>query len=239
MRRTGQSLGLILAALTASFAVPSWAEPTRHGPVVVELFTSQGCSSCPPADALLHDLQDSPDVLPLALHVDYWDYIGWKDSFARPAHADRQRVYAHHGGRNMIYTPQMVIMGQQDVVGADVRALRAAIAVHDGQAAPVAMELKGASNELLLTPAPGAAALPALDVVLVRYARAQSVKILRGELAGHELSYANIVTDMVPLARWDGQSDLSVALEPAADGLEEAVFIQEAGGGRILLSARR
>lgn len=239
MRRIGYSFGLVFAALTAGFSIPSWAEPIRHGPVVVELFTSQGCSSCPPADAILHDLQDNADVLPLALHVDYWDYIGWKDSFARPEHANRQRVYAQHGGRNMIYTPQMVIMGQQDVVGADVLAMRDAIALHNGQAAPIAMDVRAAANQLNLSPVSGGDALPPLDVVLVRYAREKSVKILRGELAGHELSYANIVTDMVPLARWDGRSDLSLALDPVADGVQEAVLVQEAGGGPILLSARR
>ena len=239
MRRTGHFFGLLCAGLTVVFTGSAWAEPTRHGPVLVELFTSQGCSSCPPADALLHDLQDQAEVLPLALHVDYWDYIGWKDSFARPEHADRQRVYAHHGGRNMIYTPQMVIMGQQDVVGADAMALRDAIALHQGQAAPVAMEVDPAGNQLFLSPVAGEAIPPLMDVVLVRFARERSVKILRGELAGHELSYANIVTDMVPLARWDGRNVQAVPLDPVKDGLSEAVFVQEAGGGRILLAARR
>ena len=86
-------------------------------PVVVELFTSQGCSSCPPADALLHELSKRDDVIPLALHVDYWDYIGWKDSFAQPAFTARQRGYAQASGRRAIYTPQMIIGGQFDVVG--------------------------------------------------------------------------------------------------------------------------
>ena len=86
-------------------------------PVVVELFTSQGCSSCPPADAFLHELSQRDDVIALALHVDYWDYIGWKDIFAQPAFTKRQKAYAKAGGRRSVYTPQMIIGGQDHVVG--------------------------------------------------------------------------------------------------------------------------
>ena len=81
-------------------------------PVVVELFTSQGCSSCPPADALLHELAARDDVVALAMHVDYWDYIGWKDVFGNPAHSARQRAYAKAGNRRMVYTPQMIVNGE-------------------------------------------------------------------------------------------------------------------------------
>ena len=101
-------------AFLLSLAIPATAQ---ENPVVVELFTSQGCSSCPPADALMHDLAAREDVIPLALHVDYWDYIGWKDPFGNPAHADRQRAYAAAGNRRTIYTPEMVVGGVTDIVG--------------------------------------------------------------------------------------------------------------------------
>ena len=102
------------------------AEP-KPGPVVVELFTSQGCSSCPPADALLTELNDRDDVLPLSLHVDYWDYIGWADRFASPRFTMRQKAYAKSAGRKMVYTPQMIIGGEDDVVGHNSRKVEAAI----------------------------------------------------------------------------------------------------------------
>src|SRR6056297_1329329 len=103
-----QSFGIFCAAALASFTAPALADD----PVVVELFTSQGCSSCPPADAMLGELAERDDVIPLALHVDYWDYIGWADIFADPAYTRRQKGYAHATGQRMVYTPQMVIDGQ-------------------------------------------------------------------------------------------------------------------------------
>lgn len=110
MRRFTAALALALC-----FAAPGFAQRAM---VVVELYTSQGCSSCPPADALLHDLAEREDVIALALHVDYWDYIGWKDEFAHPQHAQRQRAYAQKAKRRSIYTPEFIVQGQTDVVGA-------------------------------------------------------------------------------------------------------------------------
>ncbi|MEL6315991.1 MAG: DUF1223 domain-containing protein, partial [Pseudomonadota bacterium] len=127
---------LAFAALTSV----GWAAPAAADtPVVVELFTSQGCSSCPPADALLHELAKRDDVIALALHVDYWDYIGWKDEFAHPDYAKRQRGYAIEAGRRSVYTPQMIINGVTDIVGARPMELSKAIAEH--AAAPKALDL--------------------------------------------------------------------------------------------------
>jgi hypothetical protein len=106
-------LGALLTACLIILSAPSLAQDR---PVLVELFTSQGCSSCPPADALLHKLARRDDVVALALHVDYWDYIGWKDTFAKAAHSARQRAYAREAGRRMVYTPQMIINGADHVV---------------------------------------------------------------------------------------------------------------------------
>ena len=103
-----------LALIGAVGATPAAAQNNK---VVVELFTSQGCSSCPPADALLHDLADRLDVIALALHVDYWDYLGWKDSFAKNSHTQRQHRYAQAANATMVYTPQMVIQGKHHVIG--------------------------------------------------------------------------------------------------------------------------
>ena len=104
-------------ALLSSLAQPASAETRLRPKAVVELFTSQGCSSCPPADALLTSLADQEDVVALAYHVDYWDYVGWKDTFGEADFSDRQRAYAQSWGSSRIYTPQMVINGVKGVVG--------------------------------------------------------------------------------------------------------------------------
>ncbi|WP_293577127.1 thioredoxin family protein [Phaeobacter sp.] len=237
--------GAVAQAVDAQAADPqaagSVAFELQKPLVVVELFTSQGCSSCPPADALLHQLTKRNDVLPLALHVDYWDYIGWKDQFASPEHTRRQKGYAQIGGRQMVYTPQMIIHGQDDVVGADAMKLADAIAAHRGRAEPVEVSLAPqADGEVLLTlTASGAAAMPdgPVAVQLVRYTPLQTVDISRGELAGHRLSYANVVEQIDRIANWDGAEDLTLRVA-LTDDLPAAVIVQAAPFGRVLAAAR-
>lgn len=224
---------LVLAGLFA--ASPAFAQESN--PVVVELFTSQGCSSCPPADAVLHELAGRDDVLPLALHVDYWDYIGWKDQFAKPSHTNRQKAYAHVGGRNMIYTPQMVVQGQEDVVG--VKAMKLAELIKKHQNAPVLVDLDisrtGADVTIDLQAV--APLEEPMVVQLVRYAPLREVTITRGELAGHTLSYANVVESMDALGTWDGEGTASYSFRIDGD-LPAAVLVQRAGFGLIMTAAR-
>jgi hypothetical protein len=213
------------------------AQPAQQ-PVVVELFTSQGCSSCPPADALLHRLAKRNDVLPLALHVDYWDYIGWKDSFAKPAHTRRQKAYAAAGGRRMIYTPQMVVMGADDVVGADAMEVADAIARHQAGPQPVAVVVRRQDQELHISLAPlQELAAGQILVQIVRYAPQRTVSISRGELAGRTLSYANVVEDRHVAAEWNGRAPLELTI-PHHGSQSAAVLVQEAPFGRILGAAR-
>src|SRR5690606_3856896 len=120
-------------------------------PVVVELYTSQGCSSCPPADALMEELAARSDVIALSLHVDYWDYIGWEDSFAQPAYGQRQRSYAQAAGEHMVYTPQMVIGGTHQVIGTDAMALMDAIRAHAALPVAVNLELRHSGAQLQIT----------------------------------------------------------------------------------------
>ncbi|MBY6065843.1 DUF1223 domain-containing protein [Leisingera aquaemixtae] len=224
-------------AAVAALALPVYGQSAAE-PVVVELYTSQGCSSCPPADALLHELAARPDVLPLALHVDYWDYIGWKDKFARPAHAKRQKGYAHAGGRRMIYTPQMIIMGQEDVVGADAVQVEEAIGKHSKQPRPVALMVSRQGEELQIRlQARGQMPAGKLLVQLVRFTPERTVSITRGELAGRTFTYANVVEDWKVAAEWDGTQELEV-LVPAPGGLPAAVLVQAAPFGRIVAAAR-
>src|SRR5690242_17969559 len=118
MARSGQRMGGLVVALTlAATAGGALAEPARQSPVVVELFTSQGCSSCPPANANLAAIADRPDVLALSFGVTYWDYLGWKDSFAKPEFTNRQYAYEQALHRATAYTPQMVVNGEMDLIG--------------------------------------------------------------------------------------------------------------------------
>ncbi|WP_158964684.1 DUF1223 domain-containing protein [Chachezhania sediminis] len=229
---------LISLALGVS-AMQAAADPEGTAPVVVELFTSQGCSSCPKADKLLHALAERDDVLPLALHVDYWDYLGWQDDLADPAFSARQRAYAHHAGRDMIYTPQMVVMGQEDVVGARGGQLAELLAQH-AAAAPVARVTavrNGADVSVEVTPLAALAAGAGYDVQIVSYEPLRRVQIAKGENAGREIDYANIVTDWRTIAHWDGQGPAKLTAT-VAEGRPAAVIVQEPGPGAIVASAR-
>ena len=209
------------------------------GPVVVELYTSQGCSSCPPADALLARLAQRDDVLPLALHVDYWDYIGWKDSFGDPAHTKRQRAYARAGGRRSIYTPQMIVQGAEHVLGAQPLNVRDLIKGHADDPALISLTAKRTDDGRLHLSArrmPGSAEAPAV-VQLVRYEPRQKVKITKGENAGRTVTYTNIVKDWIVLGEWDMRQPFE-ARAPIKGALRAAVIVQRKGPGQILAARR-
>ncbi|SCZ55852.1 hypothetical protein SAMN04488118_102486 [Epibacterium ulvae] len=233
------AMGMMIGAATIGLQATSVSAGPITSPVVIELYTSQGCSSCPPADELLAELASHEDVLPLALHVDYWDYIGWKDEFASPAYTNRQKGYAHVGQRRMIYTPQMVIMGREDVVGANVPAVTSLLKKYNDTPAPIAMQLYDEGDSVRLT----ATAVQELQegvphfVQLVRYAPMRTVSIKRGELAGHTLDYANVVSTLEVIHQWDGtgELDLSVSLD---DELRSALLIQAGPYGPIVGAAK-
>lgn len=203
------------------------------GPVVVELYTSQGCSSCPPADEILAGLAARDDVIPLALHVDYWDYIGWKDTFADPAYSSRQRAYARVAGVRTVYTPQMIVDGMDHIVGIRADEIEALIGRYAAEPASVTLDLARAGGAVEVH----ARAATPLDrgavVQLVRFRPLERVEIDLGENAGRVMDYANVVTGWHPVADWDGKSDLRLTLQaPGADAV--AVIVQEPGPGPIL-----
>jgi hypothetical protein len=226
----------IIAALAAS---PLSAQDS---PVVVELYTSQGCSSCPPADAVLAELALRDDVIALALHVDYWDYIGWKDEFAQPAFTERQHRYAVAAGERVVYTPQMMIGGVDSIIGTDTMALMDGIAAHSAAHPSVRLGMTRSGDVLTIS----AQAVGRLDgpmtVQLVRYVPEQTVAIERGENAGHTINYVNVVTQWQQLSDWDGTAPLT--LEMAITGSDPAVVIVQkeasssAGPGLIIAAAR-
>ncbi|CAA7625348.1 thioredoxin family protein [Magnetospirillum sp. UT-4] len=222
MSRSAATLALFLA-----LALPAEA---AERPAVVELFTSQGCSSCPPADALLAELAARPGVVALAWHVDYWDHIGWRDRFALPAATARQQGYRTRLGVRSLYTPQMVIDGRADVVGSDRGRVAALLApARDG----VAVALTVAAGEVRAVLPAGSAT--DLEVVLLAYLERAETAVGRGENAGRRLHEANIVRAFIPLGRWDGRPGhlaLPLAALPA-DADAAAVLLQEPGQGGI------
>ncbi|MDN5787658.1 thioredoxin family protein [Pseudorhodobacter sp.] len=225
-------LATVCAAWLA-FAAPGHAQ--SDDAVVVELFTSQGCSSCPPADAIFGALAADNQVIALSLHVDYWDYLGWKDKFADPQFTARQKAYAHFARDKMIYTPQIVVQGQARVVGNRPDEVAAAIGAHSGQPQRAHLRLQRSGAQLLIRAAPVPGVEAPLRVQLVHFDPSESVLIERGENAGKTITYSNIVTSWQLLGKWDGQTALDLAI-PAGSG-PLAVILQADGPGEIFGAA--
>ena len=204
-------------------------------PTVVELFQSQGCSSCPPADANVSAISGRPDILALSFSVTYWDQLGWKDTFATDAYTARQWAYAKGLRHDNVFTPQVVINGRRDGVGADPAELRGLIAAGDrGDGGPAVAIKPG-----VVAIAAGAAPAKGADIWLVRYdPRIIEVAIKRGENGGKTLPHRDIVRQLARLGRWTGAM-VTLALPPSSDpALRTAVLVQAPNGGPILAAAR-
>ncbi len=205
------------------------------GLTVVELFTSQGCSSCPPANANLARLSERPGILALSFSVTYWDRLGWKDTFGRPDYTARQEAYEAPLGEQGPFTPQMVIDGRKSLIGnefGEIERLIAAARRDDGTARP-SLTLKGGVAQI----GAGAAPRSGADIWLVRYdPRRVEVPVLRGENAGRTLAHKNVVRDLSLLGRWSGEAE-TIDAPPAGDGLRRALIVQAHGGGPILAAA--
>ena len=217
----------LLAACQTSATTPAQAADSHHLEVV-ELFQSQGCSSCPPANRNVMPLADRADVLVLSWQVTYWDYLGWKDSFADPAFTARQHAYARSLGHTGVWTPQVVINGRGDVVGTDRGELDRALHTYD----------RGVSGPSL-TLRPGTVAIAGAgkgaSVVMVRYdPRIVQVPIRAGENDGATLPHRNVVREVTQLGSWNG-GDHDFALPPARRaGLKTAILLQQGSVGPIL-----
>ena len=212
------------------------ADEGAQAPVVVELFTSQGCSSCPPADDYLGRLAERDDVIALSLHVDYWDYLVWKDVYGLPGHSDRQRRYAALMGERMIYTPQMVVNGAEGLVGSSEGKVEDAITRHAAEpaAARVALSLMG--DRLVVEVSPAADPVPG-HVLMAWYSKAERVSIGAGENHGRDITYHNVVRGWADLGAWRGAPIAMTAPKPmTADGV--AVLVQDGETGRILGASR-
>jgi hypothetical protein len=186
-------------ALTAASTLMSRSAHAADGPVLVELFTSQGCSSCPSADAAFAHLLARPEVLPLAFHVTYWDRLGWPDTLGDSRFDQRQRAYAKLLGSSGVYTPQMVIQGRVDVVGSEHdRVLAVVDRVHErAPATPITFD----GDHALL---PAHSLEHPAHLWLAAFDAHYTVPVTRGENAGRTLEHANAVRDFIELGSWDG-----------------------------------
>jgi hypothetical protein len=193
----------MLALGTASiFTRPAFSAAKQ--PVIVELFTSQGCSSCPPADAYIQTLIGKPGVVPLTYHVDYWDYLGWRDTLGSAEYSQRQYDYAESRGDKNVYTPQTVINGREHFVGSQ----RSAVADGISSASPgnwVDIVMSENRTDVMIDIAAGAAGKEA-TLWLMAYAPSVSVEIKKGENAGSTVTYKNVVRKMVPAGMWHGEA---------------------------------
>ena len=224
--------GLLPALAVIASGAPALANDPTH-PTVVELFQSQGCSSCPPAIANINGIADRPEILALTFAVTYWDQLGWKDSFAKPEFTERERDYARTG-ISQFATPQTVINGRASVNGGNRAQLVAAIRAQDrGQAGPAIEAAPGT-----VTIGKAATAQPA-TIWLVRYdARALSVPIRAGENGGRTLVHRNVVRSLIIIGTWNGMSKTVVIPTNSDPNLKSAVLVQAGRGGRIVAASR-
>lgn len=234
--------------MTAAAGLIFGALALLHGPaqageapplVVVELFTSEGCSSCPPADAFLGELAQRPEVLALAFHIDYWNYIGWTDPYASRFATDRQHDYARHLNLRYVYTPQMVINGTTEGVGSERLVIGPLIKAAENERAlrqrvTIARE---AGGKLAIHVDAGAAGDSA-TLWLVGFDREHATQVLRGENEGHTLKEYQVVRSCESIGTWQGPAlDLTLAASrPGGDG-SVAVLLQLGSTGRIIGAA--
>ncbi|HET8918560.1 MAG TPA: DUF1223 domain-containing protein [Xanthobacteraceae bacterium] len=231
---------LITGFVLASVVTARAGEPRA----VLELFTSQGCSSCPPADRLVGQLANDSSLIALSVPIDYWDYLGWRDTLANPAHSARQRAYARTRGDGQVYTPQIVVNGSADALGSDQAAIERAIAQTDRKTGvmslPVVLAVNNGALNVSISDADKAPA--AAEVWLCPLAKAVPVAIGRGENRGHTITYHNVVRNWLKLGTLSAaQSSWNVPIaQIKAEGIDAAaVMVQEGSHDRpgIILGA--
>jgi hypothetical protein len=227
------------ACLIAAFTAAAGAA-TAQPRYVLELFTSQGCSSCPPADKLLAQLADDSEFLVLSLPVDYWDRLGWKDTFAKHAFTERQYAYARIRGDGQVYTPQVVVNGSEHANGANRRAIDASAETTTPPRLPVAV--KRAGEDIEVTVAATGSGSPRATVVLLPFFGSREVAIGRGENAKRKIAYTNVVREIIPLGEWSGAAVSFKAKLPNDAGYDGVVVLVQEGTvdnpGPILGAAR-
>jgi len=237
------ALGLLMTAvltgITTGVDAPASAE--QQPKVVIELFTSQGCSSCPPADKLLGQLASGKDIIALTFPVDYWDYLGWKDTLASPAYTARQRAYARARGDGQVYTPQVVIDGAYHAVGSRAWEIERTIAKSrknlNRPRIPLTVRTEGGTLVITAGAAPDGARVKPATIWLALVKKSKKVKISRGENGGRSITYHQVVRDLTPVGQWSGR-EVTIKLpklhlrNKRTDGC--TIFLQQDLAGPIL-----
>ncbi len=237
-------ISLLLSSLV--IALPAWAQtaaPDRPR-AVIELFTSQGCSSCPPADKLMTELAKDPGLIVLTLPVDYWDYLGWKDTLAHSAFTSRQKAYSAMRGDRQVYTPQAVINGVAHAVGSERASIDKAVLSTRAQAGVLSVDVRIDKGEGGLRAVLPAASGLSGHVWVLSMVKERSVQIGRGENTGRSVTYANVVRGLSRVAAWSGEAAVidipATAVSPDAEGV---IVLVQAGSekkpGAIVGAARR
>ena len=234
-------LFVICAALSLFALAPARVQAGE--PVLIELFTSQGCSSCPPADRLLRELGAREDVIALAYHVDYWDYLGWEDAFGQRAFSKRQHSYSQRVNREYIggryrgaFTPELVIAGSDSLVGSARKIIEKRIAAHSRAPTPATISLRRDGGAIRVEIASRGKPAPRVRVMLATYVPSATVRISRGENAGKTIDYSNIVTDLRKIGEWDGTAPVTVAARDVEG--PAVIFLQRGEAGRIIACAQ-
>lgn len=228
----------LLAAIgLASVSLPASIATAGENAVVVELFTSQGCSSCPPADEVLAQLSGRDDVIALSLHVGYWDYLGWRDTFAQDEFAQRQIAYRDAWHKSVVYTPQMVIQGLHDVRGNNADLVAKAITAAQQNDPPIAVTIERQGGMLKCRIEPGPKPVTG-TVWIAKYAKSSTVDIERGENAGRRITYMNVVKSLNRIGTWSGTGPEEVAMPQPEQGEGVAVWIQDGDAGQIVAAAK-
>lgn len=223
-----------LFAVSVSLSLPAKAQSI----VVVELYTSQGCSSCPPADDLLSEVSVREDVLALGLHVDYWDYLGWEDDLAQPEFTKRQALFnTNMKSRYRLVTPQMIFQGRDYVAGAKRAKALEYIDMLAAEPEKAELTLTRNGTEIVISVRPRAGASIPGDLHVVRYMPEVSRDILRGENADRKIVYTNTVMAWDTVAEWDGTSELRASYTASAEG-EFAVILQAKNIGPVLAARK-
>ncbi len=238
--------GKIAVVIAVSASLLGFAAPSvlaRPVSTILELYTSQGCSSCPPADELLHEYASREGVLAISLPVDYWDNLGWKDTLGNPANSQRQREYARARGDRSVYTPQIVVNGLSHLAGYDQRGIDQAIVATgeflSADRVALSLDVSGESLIVSIPVATPAAGRKSGTVWLLLYSKQEEVLIRAGENAGRTISYVNVVREMTPVGMWNGEAQNFTLPKTAlmSRGHEGCAVLLQAGMSGPILGA--
>lgn len=240
LRDTSRLTGALSASVLVAFSHMAFSQSAQAQPrAVVELFTSQGCSSCPPADKIIGDLAKDPSVIPLSMPVDYWDYLGWRDTLADSRFSARQKAYSRMRGDRDIYTPQAIINGATHVIGSDATQIKDAISATKQSASvmsvPVSVSVSGKHVNVSVAASTPASSHDHGEVWICSVSKSVPITINRGENRGRELTYYNVVRNWLKVGDWNGSAaSWTVPLENVSrDGVDAAVvYVQDGSRDR-------